>query len=66
MNLYIENQIRSAIAAQKREVGKAEARSSQRPISLSVRARAARTLVRAGAELDRSAAVKALHEAKAA
>ena len=67
MNLYIENQIRSAIAEQKREVGKAEARSSQRPTRpTTFRALAARTLVRAGAELDRGAAVTALHKVDAA
>ena len=69
MNLYIENQIRSAIAEKKREVGTAEARSSQRttaPAPVAFRALAARTLVRAGAELDRGAAVTALYKGDAA
>ena len=61
MNLYIENQIRSAMAAHRREAGRAESRSSQRAINPArFRSLAARTLVRAGAELDRAAAVTAL------
>lgn len=67
MNLYIENQIRSAIADKTREVGAAQARSSQRPSRpATFRALAARTLVRAGTELDRHAAVTALRDAEAA
>jgi len=67
LNLYIENQIRSAIAEKKREVGTAEARSSQRTTApVAFRALAARTLVRAGAELDRGAAVTALYKGDAA
>lgn len=63
MNLYIENQIRSAMAENRREAGKAESRSSQRPTNPPrFRSLAARTLVRAGAELDRAAAVTALSD----
>ena len=61
MNLYIENQIRSAIAEQRRKAGEAESRSLQRPTSPPrFRALAARTLVRAGAELDHATAVTVL------
>ena len=57
------DRIRSAMAENRREVGKAESRSSQRPTNLPrFRSLAARTLVRAGAELDRAAAVTALSD----
>ena len=55
LNLYIENQIRSAIAEQKREVGTTEANISQRTAAPRFRTIAARALIRAAAELDRDA-----------